>query len=269
MTGCESFSPSLLSLFKMILNLTSFPRSGNSFFTTTLLAFDRDWQTLDGDILVFQPVRIFAGEQKSLDFPRSEYLFPQQLDANPVERIEDPDNLFLYKRHDHPDDYGGPRIYIVRDGRDVLVSYAMHNLIHREAQARIDVNVEPDHVQILSSMDKDEFLTELERLIQTSAWGEYVTAGVDHPNTVAVIYYEDMLRDPIAAVSSALLKCGYIVDQVREPPSFKELNSELPWFYRKGKSNDYRAWMPHNLLQQFNDIHGAALGKLGYTNITR
>jgi hypothetical protein len=245
----------------MILNLTSFPRSGNSFFTTTLLAFGKHWQLSEGGAVEFQPVKLFTKEHEGYPTQQLQYLHPQQMDPNPVDRIKDPDNLYIYKRHDHPDDYVGDRIYLARDGRDVLVSYARHNLVHQGAmENRLNgINEHP------TAIDKDAFLKELRRLVETAAWGEWVKRGVNHFNTMSIVRYEDMLQNPVETASKALADCGYEVEQVADQPTFKELNKLYPWFYNKGKAGDYRDWMPQDLVGLFNEINKDALEMLGYS----
>lgn len=254
-------SDSRTTLLAMILNITSFPRSGNSFFTTTLLAFGNYWHCApSGRPVEFQPVRLFTSEHDGSGISKLDYLYPQSFDQNPQKRIVDNDRVFVYKRHDHPDGYLGPRIYLVRDGRDVMVSYAHHNLVHGHFMKYAKLREEAPPFE----PTREQFEAELEELIDNVSWGDYVLHGVHHPNTRVVVHYERMKQDPILEATRALEKCGYSVERAQDPPSFEKLHSTYPWFYRRGKTGAFADEMPPRLHKRFVEKNEEALRLCGY-----
>jgi hypothetical protein len=254
----------------MILNITSYPRSGNSFFATTLLAFESTWKHA-GEPVKFQPVgSLYSDELIKFGPPgihKCPYNNRASADRNPTARVQDPDYVYVYKRHDHPDDYIGPRIYIVRDGRDVLVSYAHHNLVHGRVMTNIKAGRDAGHGGVME-YSEEELHNEMRRLAQHSGWGSYVKAGVHHPDVVAVVRYEDLLTNPIHHARLALSAAGLEVTATRgnKAPSFGELKKGQPWFYRKGKTGAHKEELPPDVLDTFMSIPGnkEGLELLGY-----
>jgi hypothetical protein len=255
----------------MILNITSFPRSGNSFFSITLLAFEPTWRHA-GNPVKFRPTgSLFSDELLKFGPPglsRTPYANRGSEDRNPAERIKDEDNLYVYKRHDHPDDYVGPRIYVVRDGRDVLTSYARHNLIHGKVVNNLKLGRDANHGEAMRYTQK-EFQDELRRLAIFTRWGEYVLAGIRHPNTVSVVRYEDLKKHPLHVARRALASAGLEVTptQANAAPSFEELQKGQPWFYYRGQVGIYKEDMPEDIEGTFwaTPSNKEAMTLLGYT----
>lgn len=261
----------------MILNITSYPRSGNSFFTITLLQFGDKWPTKghpgsrpgSHPWVRFRPTgRIYDSQGIGRGIYGIECapwhddpVVSGQEDFNPVRYIEDPDSVYVYKRHDNPDDYEGPRIYLIRDGRDVLSSYAHHNVIVR----LIGSDLENQEAIALEGVDKDLVNEEADRLNNdpNSRWGFWVERGMDHPNTQAVVRYEDMKHDATQTAMMALARCGYWVRKVRESPTFEKLQSFAPQFYRKGVIGDHRNLHP-DIIRDFEKRNEDTLKRLRY-----
>jgi hypothetical protein len=252
----------------MILNITSYPRSGNSFFSTTLLAFDQTWRHA-GHPVQFQPVgSLYSDELIKFGPPglsKLRYHNVGSEDRNPAKRVQDRDNVYVYKRHDVPNEYVGPRIYVVRDGRDVLVSYAHHNLVHGLAVANIKAGRDANHG---TEYTEEDLHAEMRRLAPATGWGAFVKIGVEHPNTVAVVRYEDLKKDPIHHTRLALDAAGLEVTplEVNKEISFEELQKGQPWFYRRGQVGDWKNELPPDVLETFMSIpeNQEALELLGY-----
>jgi hypothetical protein len=198
---------------------------------------------------------------------RVPYLNKASEDRHPLKRIQDQENVFVYKRHDHPDDYSGPRIYVVRDGRDVLVSYAHHNLVHEKVVANIKAGRDAGHGDVMN-YSKEDLHAEMFRLAEHSGWGTFVKLGIRHPSTVAVVKYEDLKKDPIHYVRIALECAGLQVTPllINKEISFGELHKGQPWFYRRGEVGEYKDELPADVLEVFESVfdNEEALERLGY-----
>jgi hypothetical protein len=251
----------------MILNITSYPRSGNSFFTTTLLAFDPVWK-VNGRPVDFKPLRsVYTDECAPYGVEKVPFLNAASEDRHPLRRIKDETAVFVYKRHDHPDDYTGPRIYLVRDGRDVITSYAHHNLVHGRVAKNLAAGLAAGHGGAMQYSEK-ELHDEMRHLAHHSKWGEFVLRGVEHSNVLSVVKYEDMKKDPVHVVREALRDAGIVVlDQTEIPaPKFENLHKSYPWFYRQGKVKAHRDELPRDIQEIFESVpeNKEALQRLEY-----
>ena len=250
----------------MILNITSYPRSGNSFFTTTLLSFDPVWKVA-GQPATFKPVgSLFSDELAGQGISKVPYYNKKSGDIHPMPRLQENDSVYVYKRHDDPDYYVGPRIYIVRDGRDVITSYAHHNLVHGRVMKNLEAGRPADHN---TDYSQDELHDEMRKLAVHSRWGEFVLKGIRHPNVVAVVRYEDMKKDPKGTVKDALREAGIMVtekEDLEHEWDFKRLRKQQPWFYRRGQARAFVEELPDDIQDYFEKVplNRAALQTLGY-----
>lgn len=193
----------------------------------------------------------------------------------------------LVKIHDAL--YGGPTgepivspsstvgaICIVRDPRDVAVSYAHHyGLTHERAVAVLG---DPDHV--LSRSDRGISHQVRQRL---GTWSEHVTSWIDHSwFPVHVVRYEDCQRDPVATFTAALRFAGFdalpddvavAVDRARfdrlasleAAGGFRERPDHADRFFRKGVAGGWRTELAAELVARVEADHGAVMTRLGYT----
>jgi hypothetical protein len=144
-------------------------------------------------------------------------------------------------------------IYVVRDGRDALVSYA----------------------RLLSEREPATYEARLREVIEedsstgTGGWGVNVLSWIKAPlRTCAVVRFEDLARDPAAVVRRA-------VERVAPPlepkaganiPSFDELAKADAGFFRRGLSGVWREEMPAQIQDLFWKRAGnrEAMELLGY-----
>lgn len=229
----------------MILNITSFPRSGNSFFATALLAFKPEWRYA-GRPVEFRPTgSLFSFELAPFGIKKHPYVDKATTDPRPVRRIRDQSAVYVYKRHDDPDDYAGPRIYLVRDGRDVLVSYAHHNLVYGKVVRNLEDGKDADHGGAMEYTQED-LHAEMERLAGSMRWGWWVEKGINDPSVLTVVKYRDLKANPVLVAKEALAAVGFEVEERedRGMPTFEELRALAPWFYRKGQVGCWKDELP-------------------------
>lgn len=215
--------------------LASFPRSGNTFFRNVLYEVygiesstyhqdpDRD---LDKNFATFQVVKT------------------HELPANLPLEYQDQ-----------------PAVYLVRDGRDSLVSIAHH---------RKDI-VAPG---------TDFYNNLLEAILAQGGsffggWSENVRAWTQ--KAAVVIRFEDLIEDPIREVEKLRAIIDLPQPDLEKLPTFKQLKFGQPQYgagkkakgnqtkhFRRGKAGGWRDELPPELEKLVWSIHGPTLLKWGY-----
>jgi hypothetical protein len=159
-------------------------------------------------------------------------------------------------------------IYIVRDPRDVYVSY-FHYL----------------RKSLPADMDFSTFLRK--RDIYPSRWNNHVESWLDRPNLVLLIKYEDMLVDPFketckiaqilgidlsekdrinkAIESSSFEKMQKIEKSKGRPFLTQEAETKSSTFMRKGISGDWSNTLSSDDETFLLSEVGSLLARLGYT----
>jgi hypothetical protein len=163
-------------------------------------------------------------------------------------------------------------VYIVRDGRDVAVSYFHH--LKKFGQLAAD----------------SRFSNYLESFIKGTVgpfgqWGAHVNGWLDGGKDVLFIRYEDMLADTPKALESVVRYCGLefnekkLIDSVtacslselrqiekRQFSDIKTLSTSDPnaYFFRKGISGDWRNVFSDNDTEQFLAAFSVVMNRVGY-----
>lgn len=169
----------------------------------------------------------------------------------------------------NPEDPGIKAIYLVRDGRDSIVSMA---------HQRKDI-IAPDS-DLFENM-KAAILAEKGSFF--GGWSKNVNGWITRSDLI--IRYEDLIKDPIGQIE----RLREIVDlpaPIHEKlPSFKSskegqaaYGTRKEWGYseedakklaskifRKGRSGSWMEEMPEELHELFWSLHGETMGRLGYT----
>lgn len=226
----------------MITWLASYPRSGNTFFRTTLFnSFGLPTINRYNETKLFLAAKCTA----SVDNPESA--------IKKLRHLIDP---YLLKTHHLPDNHD-PAIYIVRDGRDSIVSYAWFVLM--------DIRKFKTH-----EISPELFQSTLRELILETrspfgTWGENVINWTQRPNTT-VIKFEDLIRSPLDQISSALNSLDIKYEKCDENAlrSFTELHHEQPMYYRKGKIGSWRDDMIDEFHNLFWEKNGEAMRLMNY-----
>lgn len=232
----------------MIIWLASYPRSGNTFFRLLLnRLYGLQTHSVYADRQVGKIARIVG--HAPMD--------------RPLPELATAPEMHIIKTHDLPSDDAHAALYLVRDGRDVLVSYARY-VLSFEADAG----------------DRDEesaFRATLHDLIAYDAsfggWGPNVLAWSRRPGT-AIVGFEGLVDDPIATVRRSLAAIGYAPPELDGPaldgmggapmPTFEELHRLMPSFFRRGQVGGWRTEMPDDLHDLFWRRHGGVMQQMGY-----
>jgi hypothetical protein len=150
-----------------------------------------------------------------------------------------------------------PAIYLVRDGRDALVSYA-HFILHQQQGIPV-------------GSDREAFRRILRELITSNSyfggWSANVIAWKQRMAPTVMIRYEDLVINPVPILQEALTVVGRgpLTRHDESLPSFEALHEAFPWFFRKGKVGAWRVEMPEALHQLFWEHHQEAMLAFHYS----
>ena len=169
---------------------------------------------------------------------------------------------------------------VMRDGRDIMVSYYYQSLFKHErfndrlveiTRRDLDFNKYSD---IKNNMPKFIEYKFSNKKHPRFTWSEFVNSWID--KNAPIIAYEDLLVDPIKVLGEAIQKvCNVQPDEDRlrkisEKYSFKNQTGRNPGdenklsFLRKGIAGDWRNYFSNEAGQVFNEFAGKELIKLGY-----
>ncbi|GIW81936.1 MAG: sulfotransferase [Gemmatales bacterium] len=224
----------------MFIWIASYPRSGNTFFRILLYRF-------------------FGIQSYSMERSRSlnkwpDYLRFSKVADQTVEEMAQDADMHWQKTHylAGTDDY--PAVYIVRDGRDAVVSYAWFALDYRGVDfTKVDASVfEKALADVIG--EREPFGT----------WSDNVRSWLWRPKTV-IVRYEDLVARPKAVMAEVGKQFGLsFVDDAIESPSFAELQQLRPKFFRRGVVGSWRDEMPDYLHERFWQLYGDMMRELGY-----
>jgi hypothetical protein len=220
----------------MIVWVASFPRSGNNL---CLLTLSKVFDAETGSALNPEALRSRLSLDRAADLHQA------------VRELDETVFLKTHRTAEPADD--DPALYLVRDGRDSLVSYA-HFM-----QARGDSQYE--------SLSFEETLADLiEREDHPyGSWSANVRSWLDRDAPTHVLQFEELIEDPVRAVRRAMRALGITLPEpVGRLPSFGELHERNPLVFRRGKVGSWRSELPERLERRFWRLHGAEMETLGY-----
>ena len=235
----------------MIIWLASYPRSGNTFFRM-LLHYTCGLKTYS---IYNDPLfdRLEA----------SDAIGHEPLPA-PIQTLDRADEPYFVKTHDVPAD-DRPAIYLVRDGRDALVSFA--RFLQSFEQPR-------GHVKgiVNNLLGRTGFHTTLKNLItgrqRYGGWSGNVHAWLNRPAAAhtRVIRYEDLVAQPEHVLGQAMEGFGISMSahDGQSMPDMASLHARWPQFFRKGRAGSWREEMPPELHELFWRHHERVMVELGY-----
>ncbi len=251
----------------MLFWVASYPRSGNRFFRTLISSL---CEVATTDIEFCESLmRELLGEKalESLQSSRARQVqqaetlkatrgpspaapTPEWAQRPLAEVVADP-NPYAIKSHCVVHDTNLPAVYLVRDGRDAMVSYARFAPLYGK------------------DIPPEQFRKNLVQRINYTGgryggWSENVAAWTNRPNT-CVLSFSDLIQNPVESVQKA-------IDTLQLPirilnthvPTFEELQAKNPELYRRGKAGSWRDEFPADLLPLFWEKHGEMMRKLGY-----
>jgi hypothetical protein len=270
----------------MIHWLASYPKSGNTWVRAFLCAYKfltvdinrLDFVIGDNQLWFYQLASPLPFHQLKL-YDWAAVRLSALLSMN-VSRKYDP---FIVKTHNCnanikdipliPVGFSGPSVYVVRDPRDVALSYASHFGVSIDmaiTQMRSRTN------GTAANGDKNEMMS------LYSSWGEHYRSWRGMPNT-SIVRYEDMLDKPDLAFREIIDQFGLPYDQERfdyalEAASFTSLQREeaksahgfrenspkQEFFFRKGESGGWRANLTNEQVLQIEDHAYKYMKELGY-----
>ena len=234
----------------MIVWLASYPRSGNTFLRIVLHGVYGvpTYSVYDDDDPVAQRVGTGLVGYR-----------PKPVDRRKM--AEDADVYFV-KTHKRRKADRHPAIYLVRDGRDAVVS---------NARLRASLQHEPHHRQEQFERLLREEITRpyIDGQPSSGTWGGNVLNWLESAGVpLAILKYEDLIADPRTALRRAIAVLE--IDLVPNPdghiPSFRDLHKIDPDFFRRGVPGSHREEMPDELHELFwaQQENATGMHRLGY-----
>jgi Sulfotransferase domain len=219
----------------MIVWVASYPRSGSNLTMLTV-------------------GRIFGFRKGLTSHPRKtlrRFSLPPTNELLPALTALDEPIFVKTHRMPSPDD-AAPAIYLVRDGRDAVVSFAHYT---RGRGQRGYANL--------------EFADALHKIITRATpigtWSDNVRAWTGRAAPTAVVRFESLIKNPAAAIGEAIDSLGLTPPKRRKNlPSFDELRARDPVMFRRGRTGTWREEMPPELEELFWKLHGPQMEALGY-----
>jgi hypothetical protein len=167
-----------------------------------------------------------------------------------------------------PDDPAIPAVYLVRDGRDAVVSMAHHqaDLVHPGTDYREALR------ETILAEDGSHF----------GGWSQHVSRWLERANIV--IRFEDLIANPIEQVERLRPILELPAPRVDRTPCFDDLRKRSyaygsgrehglsdeqqrhrrERFFRRGQPGAWREEMPEHEQRRFRKLYRSALLRLGY-----
>jgi sulfotransferase family protein len=215
--------------------LASYPRSGNTFVRNVLY-------------------EVYGLESSAFHNLKSRKLDPDYKQYPVVKTHLLPDQL-------EPADASIPVVYIVRDGRDALVSQAHHHINFIDPQANWT-----------SILEEAVFASEGTYF---GGWALNVAQWVQRADLL--LRFEDIIKDPMEELEKLRTVIDLPEPNVSRLPRFEQLKFGKPKygrsegkgalnerFFRKGKTGTWKDEFPKWLFHYFWVYHGRVMEKMGY-----
>ena len=229
----------------MLIWLASFPRSGNTMIRILLhKVYGRQSLSLydecpgeDDPANVFAPIFRVCGSAGQ---------------AGPLDELRRRPDVCFVKTHGLPAD-DSPAVYVVRDGRDALVSYA-HFIRTYEPPDSHGASFEDLLAMLIGSTG------------HFGGWSGNVREWRARRAPTVWLRYEDLVRRPLELLDEALDRLHTGVRRANHGTvAFDDLHARWPDFFRKGKSGSWRQEMNPALQRLFWEHHHEAMFACGYS----
>jgi hypothetical protein len=221
---------------KMIY-LVSYPRSGNTFFRIVL------HEVYGIKSVAYKGPFMEKGDYSPEEYPVIKtHLLPGEVPE--IDRI--------------------PAVYLVRDGRDAIVSMAHHKKDIIDPGSDYVDNLK----EIILAKEGSHF----------GGWSRHVLSWYDR--AAVVVRFEDLIRDPIECVEKIRPFIEMSEPDPGRLPDFETIktkdiaffsgkdNSGPQWrqkFFRRGKVGGWMDEMPPELEELFWELHGEGMKRAGYS----
>jgi glycosyltransferase involved in cell wall biosynthesis len=224
----------------MIVWVASYPRSGNGFFMTAL-----------HHLYGINHYSIYKQAAKRAN-PKLVTISGLKESANSLEEMARSPDLFFVKTHELPqDDY--PAVYLVRDGRDSLTSYA-HFIQDVDCDNR-------NYQTILGNL-----------ILEKRGWGDWSThvlTWTQRKAPTVILRFEYLIQNRCSQKMIEhvfkVFDLGQLPSlQEEELPKFQELHAIAPNIFRSGKLGQWTTEISEELQHLFWQHHGYAMQKMGY-----
>ena len=226
--------------------LASYPRSGNTFFRLLL----KELCGIETFSIHDDPLAVKIG-------------LAETVGHRPLDSVETLDDArHFVKTHRLPDD-SVPAVYLVRDGRDALVSYARYRLAFRTKKWDPRSLITPTSKRFHSALrdlavGKGPF----------GKWADHVFAWTrDRSGAVtSVVRFEDLIARPVETVKQSLVDIDPELPLLESGtvPTFDELHERWPDFFRSGQGGGWRVEMPPDIEELFWENNGDAMTYVGF-----
>lgn len=225
----------------MIIWLASYPRSGNTYFRILL-----------NHLYGIKTPTAYVGNDGTA-FVVGKELVGHVADEWTVDEMAAKPETLIVKTHRRAADHH-PAIYLFRDGRDVLVSYA--------------------HMRAEEGRPYAEVLRELitTSTSSTGTWGQNVCHWLqrDTGNTVFVSY-QALIADPVQVVRQTLQQFNFfhnLEPKNHAAPPFEELQKVHAGFFRRGVVGSFQDEMNDELHELFwaQPENIKAMARLGFSD---
>ncbi len=224
--------------------LASYPRSGNSYFRI-LMRNRYGVPSVDQEC----PEELETATLRGTRFVRAHHHDPSA-----------PPEVMGLKTHKPPEPGDTrPAVYIVRDGRDALVSYAHFALsfVYKNAAEVVSADILRNTIRDLILEPNSPYRT----------WSQNVEEWTTRKNTV-VLLFEDLITQPARAADRAVTALGLNLPIVsQEIPTFRELKTVDPNFFRRGKKGEWQEVFNADLYDLFWQHNGATMTRFGYAHL--
>jgi len=179
----------------------------------------------------------------------ADLLHQKHFDGRSMTEYEQSPKPYFVKTHESPPTLDfSPTIYIVRDGRDTLVSHAHY---------RIDIEKASGFVEILEDL--------VWRRQWLGGWSAHVRTWLRKSPAPFVLRFEDLLVSPFKHVQKALQHLELPAEPVGgHMPTFEELHERWPKFFRGGRAGSWTREMNASTRQMFHKHHAEVMEVMGY-----
>ena len=234
----------------MIIWQASYPRSGMNYFQVLLWHFFR----ISSQTIYLQE-ELDKRDMEASFMRGAEELYGEKcrVPVVPAEDIKD-DDVYVVKTHELPQD-NFPAVYLVRDGRDSLISYAHFIKEVEQSPAAFD-SILHDLI-----MNPGYF----------GGWSAHVSAWtLRQQGPTAIVKFEELVQtsspEDVLKHSFARIGCELPEPPASEPPpAFSRLHETMPEIFRKGQIGNWQQEMSANLHELFWQRHGDAMQAMGYS----
>lgn len=271
--------------------LASYPKSGNTWMRMALNCLDNDGRPLDINNLE-GPLGDIAASRTGFD----RWCDIDSTDLGPDEILAARPHAFrlmarglkqpvFKKAHEafvpvpgggwlFPADATVAAIYMVRDPRDVAISYAHH--LGRSVDEAIARMADPAHDMV----GRDGGNWQLPQPV--GSWSQHVESWLDRPPfPVLLVRYEDMLADLAAILRPVMVLAGRRVggdridravqatrfDALRaqeQQHGFRERSLRTQTFFRQGRAGGWRDTLSPAQVARIEADHATVMARLGY-----